>query len=161
MYVPFHEIPDTARIWIYQSNRPLNFEEVEVLSAALLNFTDSWTAHNKDLKASFQIFHSRFLILTVDETLENPSGCSIDSSVHFLQKAGESLGLDWFNRTLIYYRAEGEHIECADMREFKEMIGSGEVDAHTFVFNNMLQSKAQLADQWEVQVLDSWHKQLL
>jgi len=161
MYVPFHELPDTARIWIYQSDRPLNFEEVEVLSAALLNFTDSWTAHNKNLRASFQIFHSRFLILSVDETMENPSGCSIDTSVHFLRKVGEQMGVDWFNRTLVYYRAEGEHIEMADLNEFKEMIKRAEVNEHTFVFNNMLQAKGQLADQWEVQLIDSWHKQLL
>ena len=161
MYTPFHELADTARIWIYQASRPLNFEEIEVLSAAMLNFTDEWSSHSKDLQASFQIFHSRFLVLAVDESAENPSGCSIDSSVHVLQKLGKELGVDWFDRTLIYYRDQGEHIEFASMGEFKEMLKSGEVNEHTFVFNNMIQTKAELDDRWEVQVLESWHKQLI
>jgi len=161
MYVPFGQMPDDSRIWIYQSNRSLDTQEVEVASAVLLNFTEQWTAHQNNLKASFTILYQRFIVLAVDEKAAGASGCSIDSSVRVLQQLQKEFDVDLFNRTLIYYKAEEDYIDSAEMGDFKALLSSGELTADTVVFNNMIEQINQLDTEWEVPVSKSWHKQLL
>lgn len=161
MYVPFGQMPGNSRIWIYQSNRALDTSEVEVASAVLLNFTEQWTAHQNDLKASFTLIYNRFIVLAVDESSAGASGCSIDSSVRVLKQLESELGIDLFNRTLVYYKASEDYIESAEMSDFKAMLQSGELSHDTLVFNNMISHAHQLEQEWEVPISKSWHKQLL
>ena len=161
MYVPFGQMPEDSRIWIYQANRTLDTQEVEIASAVLLNFTEQWTAHQNDLKASFTILYNRFVVLAVDEKSAGASGCSIDSSVKVLQQLQQELEVDLFNRTLVYYKAEEDYVDSAEMNDFKALLARGEISADTIVFNNMIQQLDQLETEWEVPVSKSWHKQLL
>lgn len=161
MYVPFGQMPVDSRIWIYQSNRTLDTQEVEIASAVLLNFTEQWTAHQNNLKASFTILYNRFIVLAVDEKAAGASGCSIDSSVRALHQLQDELGVDLFNRTLVYYKAEEDYIDSAEMSDFKAMLAKGELSSDTVVFNNMIQQIDQLETEWEVPVSKSWHKQML
>lgn len=161
MYVPFGQMPVDSRIWIYQSNRTLDTQEVEIASAVLLNFTEQWTAHQNNLKASFTILYNRFIVLAVDEKAAGASGCSIDSSVRALRQLQDELGVDLFNRTLVYYKAEEDYIDSAEMSDFKAMLAKGELSSDTVVFNNMIQQIDQLETEWEVPVSKSWHKQML
>jgi hypothetical protein len=154
-------MPDDSRIWIYQSNRTLDTQEVEIASAVLLNFTEQWTAHQNNLKASFTILYNRFVVLAVDEKAAGASGCSIDSSVRVLRQLQDELDIDLFNRTLVYYKAEEDYIDSAEMSDFKAMLANGDLTADTLVFNNMIQQINQLETEWEVPVSKSWHKQML
>ena len=160
MYVPFSEMPDHARVWIYQCDRAMNVEEIEVISAILLNFTEQWTAHSKELKASFTVLYERFIILTVDERQEGASGCSIDSSVRVIKGIEQELGLNLFDRTVIHYRGD-QGIDTMDMNDFQNALASGLLSEDTVVFNNMVESVGDLNQNWEVRVKHSWHSQLL
>jgi len=51
MLVPFSELPEDAKIWIYQSNRPFTNEESAAVKAACESFLSGWTAHGNDLHA--------------------------------------------------------------------------------------------------------------
>ena len=48
MLVPFSELPEDAKIWIYQSNRPFTNEEAAAVKAACESFLSGWTAHGND-----------------------------------------------------------------------------------------------------------------
>ncbi len=160
MYVPFSKMPDHARVWIYQSTRVLGVEEIEVISAILLNFTEQWTAHQAELKASFTILYDRFIILSVDEQQAGASGCSIDSSVRIIKQIEQELKLDLFNRTVIHYKGH-EGIQSLSMSEFQSGLAAGSITEDTIVFNNMISSIGDLNQNWEVPVKFSWHQQLL
>lgn len=160
MYVPFSEMPDHARVWIYQCDRAMHVEEIEVISAILLNFTEKWTAHSKDLKASFTVLYERFIVLSVDEQQEGASGCSIDSSVRVIKSIEEELGLNLFDRTVIHFRGE-YGIDTMDMHDFQNALAGGSLSSDTVVFNNMIESVGDLNQNWEVPVKHSWHSQLL
>lgn len=160
MYVPFSEMPDHARIWIYQSDRHLSFEEVEVASAYLLNFTNDWTAHSKDLRASFTILYNTFIILAVDERAEDASGCSIDKSVKVLQQLEKEFFISLFNRTWVYYK-EDDMLRGVSLETFKHMANVGQLDANTIVFNNMVRTVGELNHKWEVPANESWHSAYL
>ena len=48
MLVDFENLPEDSRIWIYQANRKLSGEEVEMINEKAKAFLVNWTAHGAD-----------------------------------------------------------------------------------------------------------------
>ena len=94
----FPELPDSSRIWLHLANRKLVASEEQFLKEELTVFLDSWSAHGKRLQCNATLLFSQYLIFSVDENIESASGCSIDSSVHFVKRMGSELGIDFFTR---------------------------------------------------------------
>ena len=85
MLVNFDVLPENSRIWIYQSNRSFSEIELEDISAKLIVFLQSWSAHGSDLQAGFEIKYKRFIVIALDQEKQSATGCSIDASVQFIQ----------------------------------------------------------------------------
>nr|MBC7612229.1 ABC transporter ATPase [Pseudopedobacter sp.] len=145
-----------SRVWVYQSNRVLSAEETETINNALINFIKSWTAHNQQLKAAFEIKYHRFLVLIVDETQAGASGCSIDKSVHLMKELQQQFHIDLFDRFNIAYKLD-EEVKSAPKEAFEELIKTGAINANTIVFNNLVPDYGQYLEKWEVPLKDSWH----
>ena len=45
MYVDFDTLNDNSRVWVYQSSREFNAEEVKTIAAKLKDFVNEWTRH--------------------------------------------------------------------------------------------------------------------
>jgi hypothetical protein len=150
---------DNSRVWVYQSNRELTADEMNWLNIQLLAFTSDWTAHSHLLKAKFEVRYNRFIILVVDERSYAASGCSIDKSVNFMKQIEQSLKIDLFDRFHIAYK-ENNTIKSVSRNEFERLISEGVVKADTIVFNNLVATKADLDNKWEIQLKDSWHQQV-
>ncbi|MFZ6050992.1 ABC transporter ATPase [Halocola ammonii] len=155
----FSDMPDTARVWIYQSERPLNEKEEKMLRTEIDSFVKSWSAHGNKLKADYAFLYSTFLILMVDEDQANASGCSIDDSVHTIQSLEKLLGISFMNRMVVTYR-DGDELRHVSMNDFWALIKSGRVTSETTVYNNLVKNKAELESSWEVPLEKSWHKQM-
>lgn len=160
MYVYFESLPGHARIWIYQSNREFSVGELELVEEKLTDFVNNWTRHGEGLQASFTIKYNQFIILGIDENVNEVSGCSIDSSVNAIKQLENEFGLDLMNKLNIAFKV-GENINTVSLAQFQEFIKSDKINDKTIVFNNMVQSKAALESDWEVPAKISWHKQLL
>ena len=160
MFVRFENLPKHSRVWIYQSDREFTSHEIQIISQKTIDFIDQWTRHGSDLKGSFQIKYKRFLVLAVDEGFNNVSGCSIDSSVRFIQEIENQLNVDMMNKMNISFR-EGEDIKILKMNLFKAMVLEHRITSDTIVFNNMVATVDQLESDWEVPLTDSWHKRFL
>lgn len=94
----FPELPDSSRIWLHLANRKLVASEEKILKDELTIFLDNWSAHGKRLQCNATLLFSQYLIFSVDENIESASGCSIDSSVHFVKRMGSELAIDFFTR---------------------------------------------------------------
>lgn len=107
-YIQNHtEFPDSSRVWVYQADRKLGVEEQAKIKLEMEAFTQQWAAHGKGLKASSGVLFDSILVLLVDQSQEAASGCSIDSSVHFIKALGAKYGFDCFNRNSIAYLKSG------------------------------------------------------
>ncbi|BDD00207.1 hypothetical protein [Persicobacter psychrovividus] len=153
MYVPFDQLPASAKLWIYSLDRPLNQEETKQLEEATINFLNQWQAHGKDLKASMKIEENRFLILAVDESQAQASGCSIDASAGFMRKVAEHFQLDPFNRTTLYFEGQENGI---NMNGLKEEISVGNITENSLLFNTVVQSKGEFEQKWQIPARESW-----
>ncbi|MEQ9100481.1 MAG: hypothetical protein RIF36_08360 [Imperialibacter sp.] len=157
MFIPFDQMEDTSRLWVYQCDRFLTDEEVEWLSGSLTSFLDSWKAHNQPLTSSFIIENKVFVIIAVDEASYGASGCSIDASVHELQILQEKLKVDFFTRDTVIFK-NGKSLERVKLQEIKPKVASGELEADSRVFNTLISSKEDLKANWLVAAGDTWLK---
>jgi hypothetical protein len=149
-------ISENSRVWIYQSNRAFTSSEEEAITKALNDFTGQWQAHGQQLAAAAEIKYSRFIILMVDESQAGASGCSIDKSVALMKEIEKHFNVELFNRFNIAYK-EGDKILSVDRDAFEKLISEGKVTEDTIVFNNLVQTVAELNSKWEVSFKDSWH----
>src|SRR5690349_21184699 len=115
------QISPGSRVWVYQADRPLTPEEIELISKETKLFLDSWTSHQSPLPASFDIKYDLFLVLMADEEDVKAGGCSIDKSVHFIQDLGKKINVNFMNRMLFAYRNENE-LKLASRKEFEDLV---------------------------------------
>lgn len=160
MFVEYNTLPESSRVWIYQSDREFSKEEIEIINKEAAEFIDSWTRHGDHLKGGFEIKYNRFLILAVDESFVSVSGCSIDASVRFVQKLETILSVDLMNKLNVSFK-EDQQINMVSLASFQNFVKAGKITLETIVFNNMVQTKGELALKWEVSARDSWHARFL
>lgn len=160
MLVPFDSLPDYARIWIYPSNRKFSEDEVEIVKERATEFLTHWTAHGADLMAGFEVPYDRFLVIGLNQDQAAASGCSIDASVRFIQSLQEQLGLDLLDKMNVTFYT-GEHIAHKPLLEFKKMAKNKSVSRNTIVFNNLVNTKEEYQNHWEVPAHESWHNRFL
>jgi hypothetical protein len=149
------DLPNSAKLWVYQSNRCFTpSEKEEILQKGLL-FVSGWASHGSKLTAAFEIVYDRFLVLAVDETQMKASGCSIDSSVGFIKEIEKTYGVNLFDRLAVAFY-KGEEIHVLSLAEFESLIDNKIVSPDTIVFNNLVSTVGEFRNYWQVRAKDSW-----
>ena len=156
MLVAFNALPDSSRIWIYQANRSFIERELDEIRQGLDTFIEEWTAHGSNLKAGFEIRYNRFIILALDQSETSASGCSIDASVHFIQKLEKKYDVELLDKMNVSYK-QGEFVAYKPLTDFKKMAKQKAVSKNTIVFNNLVTNKGEYLEHWEVPAAESWH----
>jgi hypothetical protein len=154
MFVPFDSLPDSARIWIYQSSRKFDLAEVDIISRELLSFTEQWEVHGKPMKASYKLCFDQFIILAADEGHNEASGCSIDGSVRVLKNLGSRLNLDLFDRNAVAFKKE--EVSLIPLSALKQRYREDGWSKDTLVFNNLVATKGDLSERWLVKAGNTW-----
>ena len=156
MYLPFEELPIESRIWIYQSNRKFTDDEMTEIEMAVKNFIENWSAHGTSLEASFVTKYNRFIVLAVNQEVQAATGCSIDSSVAFIQELEKKYEVDLLDKMNVTFK-NGEFIAHKSLIDFKKMAKEKAVSGTTIVFNNLVNTIQEFNEAWEVPAEDSWH----
>lgn len=160
MIVSFDSLPQTSRIWIYQCNRSFSDSELEEISKKLTAFLEGWTAHGADLQSGFEIKYKRFIIIALDQNVNPATGCSIDASVKFIQELETEYKVDLMDKMNVSYK-QGEYIAYKSLTDFKKMAKDKAVSKNTIVFNNLVNTKAEYLEFWEVPASESWHSRFV
>lgn len=147
------------RIWIYQADRILTEQESQQISVELTAFAEQWKVHGKPLSASAELRDNLFIILKVDEDVAAASGCSVDSSVRFLKGIEEKYHVQLFDRMQFAYKSVNG-VAVVNRSGFEKLLAAGEINDHTFVFDNTITYEHQLENAWAVPFKESWHKRL-
>lgn len=158
MEVPFNTLSDTARVWIYQGNRPFNKSEQEILSKGLSSFLQQWTAHGSTLHASFDLLYDQFIVIGLDESTTDASGCSIDSLVRNLQVLASTVGIDFFNREMVAF-LQNQKVQLVERKALKDFFTS--VGGSVLTFNNLVSNVKALQTEWLVPADTTWLKRYI
>ncbi len=156
----FSEFPNHSRVWIYQSSRLLTENESNFIREKAKQFAQTWNAHKQPLTADADVADNLFLILIADETKTGASGCSIDSSVHFVKTLEQEFQLNFFDRLNLAYKTENG-IFLANYQQVIEEIKSGKLPNTISIFNNVVQTKQELETNWLIPIQQSWLSKLI
>lgn len=160
MFVPFNTLPDSSKVWIYEANREFKTTEVEKIDQLLTEFVSGWKRHGEDLRASYKLLYNQFVVLAVDESFQEVSGCSIDASVAIIKQLQEALQVDLLNKMQVTFK-DGDNINTVSLKDFKEYARQQKINGSTVVFNNLVRSKGELESSWETRASQSWHAKFL
>ncbi|WP_396212472.1 ABC transporter ATPase [Flavobacterium sp.] len=156
MYVPFETLPEESRIWIYQSNRKFSDTEIAEIEKDLVEFLSNWSAHGSSLEASYQIKYNRFIIIAINQDVHPATGCSIDTSVSFIQNLEKKYEVDLLDKMNVAFK-QGEFITYKTLLDFKKLAKEKAVSENTIVFNNLVNTIQEWNESWEVPAAESWH----
>ena len=156
MYVPFDNLPQESKIWIYQSNRKFSDIEMTEIENGLQPFVENWSAHGTALEASYLLKYNRFIILAVNQEIQSATGCSIDASVAFIQNLEQKYQVDLLDKMNVTFK-NGVHIAHKSLIDFKKMAKEKAVNENTIVFNNLVNTIEEFNENWEVPAGESWH----
>ena len=95
-----NKLPDASRVWVYQSNRAFTESEVSDLKKCLGNFNLSWEAHGKKLNSAIELYYNQFIVIFVDESFQDATGCSIDKSVALMKDIEVKFGVEMLAQCL-------------------------------------------------------------
>ena len=156
MYIPFENLPEESKIWIYQSSRKFSEDEIATINHDLQNFIENWSAHGTSLEASFLIKYNRFIIIAVNQEVQAATGCSIDKSVEFIQNIEQKYSVDLLDKMNVAFK-QGEFVTYKTLLEFKKLAKDKSVSENTIVFNNLVNTIEEFNDGWEIPAAESWH----
>ena len=157
MLVTFKELPDESRVWIYQSNRIFTNKELNYIRAYSYDFLKKWTAHGSNLQAGIDIPYDRFIVIGLNESIKSATGCSIDSSVRFIQTIESKFNIVLLDKMNVTYRVNNNNIDYTPLKNFIIMAKKKLIHENVIVFNNLVVNKKEYRTQWEVPASSSWH----
>lgn len=160
MLVPFQQISDQAKIWIFQADKQLI--HLDQIRHDLYTFLEEWTTHNQQLYSAGDIVFSRFVVIAVDENMQAVSGCSQDTLTHFILELGNKYQVNFLDRMQVaYLKTPNGEIETVHLNDLKSKIDSGDINTHTVVFNNLVKTKGEFIHLWQTPLKDSWHQKFI
>lgn len=160
MLVDFEKLPNTSKIWIYQSSRKFYANEIPKIIQKVEGFLTSWSENEKEIIASYQLKYDRFIIIGVDQTLESISVDAIDESVTFILQLQADYEVELLDKLNVSFK-QGEFVQYKDLKEFQKLIKNKSISNKTIVFNNLINTKEELEENWEVPITESWHNRFL
>ncbi|MBY0486202.1 MAG: ABC transporter ATPase [Flavobacteriaceae bacterium] len=156
MYIPFENLPEESKIWIYQSSRKFSEEEIADIEKDLIEFQTNWSAHGTSLEASFLIKYNRFIVIAVNQEVQPATGCSIDKSVEFIQNLEQKYSVDLLDKMNVAFK-QGEFVTYKTLIDFKKLAKEKAVSENTIVFNNLVNTIEEFNEGWEIPASESWH----
>ena len=99
-------------------------------------------------------------MLLVDEKYNDVSGCSIDASVNLMKQLENHFEIDLTNKLNISFK-DNVNVNIVSLSDFQNYVKQEKITSNTVVFNNMVTTKEEFENNWEVTAAKSWHKRFL
>ena len=160
MLVEFDKLNDTAKIWIYQSSRKFYTEEVPEIKSKIETFLNQWMNNGSALETAYKFNYDRFIILAVNPPNEPLSVETIDNSVSFILDLQTEYKVELLDKLNVCFK-QGEFVQYKDVKIFRKLLKNKSISSKTIVFNNLINTKEELTDNWEIPITESWHSRFI
>ena len=150
--------PEESRVWIYQADEPFESDDIPKINYEIDQFCLQWTSHNRRLRAMGGVMHDQFVVLVVDETQSDASGCSIDKSVAFIKSLEQKYRRQLLLRDRVAWIDDHEQIHTIPLAELKNAVMEGRITPETKVFDNLVATRKDYLTRWTVPLGQSWMK---
>lgn len=144
-----------SRVWIYQSSRLFSLSEALKLEEILEAFAGNWKSHGTPVKGYANLFFGQFIMLMADESATGVSGCSTDSSVRLMKDIEQAFKVTLFDRQSLAFVVK-EAVQILPLTQLSYAVENSFITADTLYFNNLVQNKKELIENWIIPVRTSW-----
>ncbi len=149
------DFSDNSRVFIYQSNRLFSIPEAIRIEDMLNDFTSRWNSHGDPVKGYANLFFGQFIVFIADESQVKLGGCSTDSSIHVVKEIEKLFQVSMFDRMALAFIVK-EKVQLIPMNQLQYAVDNGFISGETLYFNNTIQTKADLLNNWLIPVKESW-----
>ena len=146
---------DSSRVWIYQSSRLFFMSEALQIEEMLEKFVTGWKSHGDEVKGYANLFFGQFIVLMADESAGGVSGCSTDSSVRIIKEIEQLFTVQLFERQTLAFIIK-DKIQLLPMSQLGYAADNNFINADTLYFNNTVQTKKELLNNWIIPIKNSW-----
>lgn len=159
--VPFENLPDASRVWVFGSDRPLTEEGATTLLKGVDDHLASWKAHGEPLTVGSQLRDNRFLVIAVDQSTTGATGCSIDGLFRVLQGLEAKVGASLVGGGKVFYRDSHASVQSTTREQISALVSSGVITKDTVVFDTTLTDLGAFRAGFEKRAKESWIKPLM
>ena len=144
-----------SRVWMYQSSRLFFLSEALEIEVMLNDFVSGWESHGQKVKGFANLIYGQFVMIMADETQAGVSGCSTDSSVRLIKTIEQSFKVDMFDRQNLAFLVK-DKVQLIPLAQLNYAIQNNFISTDTIYFNNLVQTKDELLNNWMIPVKESW-----
>ena len=159
--VPFDQLPDDARAWVFGADPALSADGSAQLLASVDAYLAQWKAHGAPLTVGRSFTDGRFLTIAVDQHTAGASGCSIDGMFRVLQELERSLGVALVGGGRVYYRDTAGVVQCVNRDEFAARAARNALTRDTTVYDTTVGTLGAWRTRFALTAGGSWHAQLM
>ena len=160
MLVDYSLITDDAKVWIYPSSRKFYPNEIEGIENKVKAFIKSWKTDDENFKASYKFLYNRFIILFADTENAALTNSDIDSSVSFILALQQEYKVELLDKMNACFK-QGEHIQYKELKDFKKLLKNRALTGKSIIFDNLITSKIDFDNNWEIPLEESWYNRYL
>ena len=160
MLVDYSLIPDDAKVWVYPSSRKFYPTEIEEIEKSIKNFVENWKIGDENFKASYKFLYNRFIILFADDDTSKLTNLDIDASVSFILSLQQKYDVELLDKMNVCFK-QGEFVQYKELKDFKKLLKNKAVTAKSIIFDNLITTKQDFENYWEIPIEDSWYNRFL
>lgn len=146
MLMPYHKLPDDAKVWIYQADRPIEIDELNFINDLIEAFVEQWQLKTQDILGYAAVYYRRFIVIMADvgsigkEAIEEPI-----EMIHYIEN---ELGIDFFQDKAICYKIGLQDIDSFYLEDIERLIDNGTFSKETLIFDNHINIKVDFENKW-------------
>ena len=160
MITDFTLLSEEAKIWIYPSSRKFYTHELEEIELKVKNFVSSWKEEDANFKCSYQFLYNRFIIIAAENEDFSVKNSDMDLLVGFILALQNNYEVTLLDRMNVCFK-QGEYVQYKELKDFKKLVKNKAVTAKTIIFDNLITSKHDFENYWEIPIEDSWYNRYL
>ena len=160
MFIDYNLIPEDAKVWVYPSNRKFYSTEIEEIEAKIKSFIENWKTEDENFKATYKFLYNRFIIIFADDANSPLTNFDIDTSVSFILSLQEEYEVELLDKMNTCFK-QGEFVQYKDLKDFKKLLKNKSVTAKSIIFDNLITTKLDFENNWEIPIEDSWYNRYL
>lgn len=104
MLVDYETLPETAKVWVYPSNRKFYDTEIDGIHDKIKSFIESWKSDDESFQVSYQLVYNRFIVLFADASGSPLLNADIDASVQFILQLQQEYEVELLDKMNVCFK---------------------------------------------------------
>lgn len=160
MIVDYELLPENAKVWIYPSNRKFYDTEIEEVHLKITTFLSSWKKEDETFEVSYQLLYNRFIVLFANDSHSPLTYQDLDASVAFIIQLQNEYKVELLDKMNVCFK-QGKYVQYKELKDFKKLLKDKAITGKTIVFDNLVTTKEEFENHWEVPISESWYGRFL